>query len=373
MQMEGLRSVIVRTDTAGYPVEIARGAVRHVAERMAAAGLRPTSVAIICDTAVESSAAAAVDRSLRDAGIPVARIAMNASEDMKTLGTLGDLCERMLADGIDRAGAVVAVGGGVVGDVAGFAAATYMRGIACVQVPTTLLAMVDAAVGGKTAVNLARPDGSLAKNIIGSFAQPILVICDPESLATLPTRELRSGLAECVKHAVIADPEMLAWIAERIDPILAHDPATLAELVERNVRIKADVVGADEREQGRRAVLNLGHTFAHAIEALLHDECTHGEAVAIGTLAACRLAVELGLGTPDAEHAVRSALQQIGLPTAIPSPRSVAALIEAMGSDKKKQGGTLRLVVPFALGDVRLIRDVPDPALDAAWRSVGAR
>ena len=371
--MDGLQSIIVRTDASTYPVEVARGAVRHVAERMAAVGLRPSAIAIICDAAVESSAAAAVDRSFRDAGIRVARISMNASEDMKTLGTLGDLCERMLADGIDRAGAVVAVGGGVVGDVAGFAAATYMRGIACVQVPTTLLAMVDAAVGGKTAVNLARPDGSLAKNIIGSFAQPALVICDPESLATLPVRELRSGLAECVKHAVIADPSMLAWMVERIDPILAHDPATLAELVERNVRIKADVVGADEREQGRRAVLNLGHTFAHAIEALLHDECTHGEAVGIGTVAACRLAVEFGVGTPDAEHAVRTTLQQLGLPTAIPSPRTVAALTEAMGSDKKKQGGALRLVVPFSLGDVRVVRDVADPVLDAAWRAVGAR
>ncbi len=371
--MELIRSVIVRTHLTSYPVEVGRGSVRHVAERMAAVGVRPPSVAIICDTAVESLAAAAVERSLRDAGIPVARIAMNASEDMKTLGTLGDLCERMLADGIDRAGAVVAVGGGVVGDVAGFAAATYMRGIACVQVPTTLLAMVDAAVGGKTAVNLSRADGSLAKNIIGSFAQPLLVICDPESLATLPVREIRSGLAECVKHAVIADPEMLGWMMERIDPILARDPATLAELVERNVRIKADIVGADEREQGRRAVLNLGHTFAHAIEALLHDECTHGEAVAIGTLAACRLAIELGVGTPDTEQAVRDALQSLGLPTAIPSPKTVAALIEAMGSDKKKQGGALRLVVPFSLGDVRVVRDVTDPALDAAWRAVGAR
>jgi 3-dehydroquinate synthase len=256
--------------------------------------------------------------------------------------------------------------------VAGFAAATYMRGISCVQVPTTLLAMVDAAVGGKTAVNLVRADGTLAKNMVGSFAQPRLVVCDPECLATLPVRELRSGLAECVKHAVIADPAMLAWIRGRIDPILARDPATLAQLVARNVRIKAEVVGADEREDGRRAVLNLGHTFAHAIESLLHGECTHGEAVAIGTVAACRLAGVLGHGAPDMESAVRETLAAIGLPAALPVARPAEELLSAMASDKKKRGGALHLVVPFAFGDVRVLGDVPNDAVRAAWRAVGA-
>jgi 3-dehydroquinate synthase len=295
---------------------------------------------------------------------------MDATEDAKSLTTLGDLCERMLADGIDRDGAVVAVGGGVVGDVAGFAAATYMRGIPCVQVPTTLLAMVDAAVGGKTAVNLVRADGTLAKNIVGSVAQPRLVICDPEALATLPARALRSGLAECVKHAVIADPAMLTWITARIDPILAHDPDTLGALVARNIRIKAGVVGEDEREDGRRATLNLGHTFAHAIESLAHGAVTHGEAVAIGTLAACRLAT--GPAAADAERAVRSALEAIGLPTALPTAMPVERLVDAMASDKKRRGGVPRLVVPHGLADVRVEAGLPAARVAEAWRSVGA-
>ncbi len=368
--MGALESIVVRTPSASYPVEVARGAARRAAERMAAAGLRPHGVAVVCDSAVESSTAREVDRSLAADGVQVARISMPATEESKSLATLGDLCERMLADGIDRSGAVVAVGGGVVGDVAGFAAATYMRGIACVQVPTTLLAMVDAAVGGKTAVNLVRADGTIAKNLVGSIAQPRLVLCDPEALATLPARELRSGLAECVKHAVIADPAMLAWIEERIDPILARDPDTLGALVARNVRIKAGVVGEDEREDGRRAVLNLGHTFAHAIESLAHGEVTHGEAVAIGTLAACRLAP--GPAAADAERAVRSALAAIGLPSALAAPIPVGRLVAAMASDKKRRGGVLRLVVPHGLADVRLESGIPADLLEDAWRSVGA-
>lgn len=369
--MNGIDSIEVRTASARYDAVVGRGALRHAAALMADRGLRPSACAIVCDAAVEHGAAKSVDDSLLAAGTRSVRITMAATEDSKSLATLGDLCERMLADGIDRDGAVIAVGGGVVGDVAGFAAATYMRGIPCVQVPTTLLAMVDAAVGGKTAVNLVRADGSIAKNIVGSIAQPRLVICDPEALATLPARALRSGLAECVKHAVIADPAMLGWITARIDPILAHDPDTLGALVARNIRIKAGVVGEDEREDGRRAVLNLGHTFAHAIESLAHGEVTHGEAVAIGTLAACRLAP--GPAADDAERAVRSALQAIGLPTALPAAMPVERLMDGMASDKKRRGGVLRLVVPHGLADVRVEAGLPAARVAEAWRSVGAR
>lgn len=370
--MDGPQTITVAAASATYPVEIARGAVRHVAALMASAGLRPSAAAVVCDRAVEHSAAREVERSLADAGIRASRIAVAAEESSKTLGTLGDLCERMLDDGLDRSSAVVAVGGGIVGDVAGFAAAAFMRGIPCVQVPTTLLAMVDASVGGKTAVNLLRADGTLVKNLMGSFAQPRLVACDPETLSTLPAREVRGGLAECVKHAVIADPAMLAWIEARIEPILARDPDTMAELVARNVRVKAEVVGADEHERGRRAELNLGHTFAHAIESVLHGECTHGEAVAIGMVAACRLATETGLGSCGAEVAVCRALEAAGLPTALPRPVDALRLRDAMATDKKRQGGVPRLVVPFALGVVRVVSGVPDASVLAAWRAVGA-
>lgn len=365
-------TVHVRTASASYDVVVGAGAVRHVAGLMSAAGLRPAACAVVCDAAVADGPAKSVEESLHAAGVRTARLPLQASEEAKTLDTLGDLCVRMVAAGIDRAGAVVAVGGGVVGDVAGFAAATFMRGIPCVQVPTTLLAMVDASVGGKTAVNLRRPDGVLAKNMVGSVVQPRLVACDPEALGTLPARELRSGLAECVKHALIADHAMLGWMSERADPILAHDPATLADLVARNVRIKAAVVGLDEREDGPRAVLNLGHTFAHAIEALAHDRVTHGEAVGIGTLAACRLGAEVaGLG-PGVERSVREILGRLGLPVALPGPMPVANLVLAMATDKKRRGGVPRLVVPHAPGDVRVHEDLPAAAIERAWRSVGA-
>lgn len=366
-------TIDVRTASAHYAVETGRGLVRHAAERMAAHGVRPTSVALICDHAVQATSAAAVDASLRAGGARTARIAMQARESGKTLATAGDLCERMLADGFDRSSAVVAVGGGVVGDVAGFVAATYMRGVACVQVPTTLLAMVDASVGGKTAVNLMRADGTLAKNIVGVFQQPRLVICDPEALGTLPMRELRSGLAECVKHAVIADPPMLAWIVEHADPLLAHDPDALGMLVARNVAIKAAIVSEDEREEGRRALLNLGHTFGHAIEAVLHGACTHGEAVAIGCVAACRLAAQLGMGAGAPEAELRRVLERVGLPVALPVARTVAELVAAMAADKKKIQGRLRLIVPVAAGDVRIVEGPPAAAVEAAWRAVGAQ
>ena len=364
-------AITVRTAASAYDVLVGRGVLRCVAECAAARGLRPAAVAVACDASVEA-AAQAVSAGFRGQGIPATVLPVRASEEGKSLAALGDLCDRMLSAGIDRAGAVVAVGGGIVGDLAGFAAATYMRGVACIQVPTTLLAMVDAAVGGKTAVNLVRADGTLAKNAVGSFAQPRLVACDPEVLASLPSRELRSGLAECIKHAVIADPAMLPWILERADPILAHDPATLAELVERNVRIKAGIVAADEREDGVRAVLNLGHTFAHAIESLAHGAVTHGEAVAIGTVAACRLGTLVAGCRGEVESAVRDAVGRVGLPSAVPAGLAVERLLGAMAADKKRRGGVPRLVVPHALGDVRVHGGIDPSAVRQAWSAVGA-
>jgi 3-dehydroquinate synthase len=248
-----------------------------------------------------------------------------------------------------------------------------------VQAPTTLLAMVDASVGGKTAVNLVRADGTIAKNLIGVFQQPRLVVCDPEALGTLPARELRSGLAECVKHALIADEPMLGWIESNADPLLAHDPDALGELVARNVAIKASIVAQDEREQGVRALLNLGHTFAHAIESLLHGACTHGEAVAIGTVAACRLGRELGIAPASLEERVRAVLGRVGLPLALPAGAGTgahagaAALLQAMAADKKKRDGALRLIVPAAPGDVRIVDAPATGAILAAWHAVGAR
>ena len=369
--MPAPQNIEVSTASARYVVAVGRGVSRHVAGLMREAGLRPTSCAIVCDAAVET-AARMIESDLSVSGAPASVLPVHASEAAKSLGALGELCDRMLSAGLDRAGAVVAVGGGVVGDLAGFAASVYMRGVPCIQVPTTLLAMVDASVGGKTAVNLLRADGTLAKNAIGTFAQPRLVACDPELLGTLPVRELRSGLAECIKHAVISDPSQLGWIEANADPILARDPDVLAELVARNVRIKAAVVSADEREEGGRAVLNLGHTFAHAIESLAHTEVTHGEAVAIGTLAACRLGLLVAGCSPDVEFAVRRATRRVGLPCAVPGTPGTDRLMAAMAADKKRRGGVPRLVVPHALGDVRVHEGIAESSVRAAWAAVGA-
>ena len=363
-------AIDVRTASAAYQVLVGRGLAREVGARMRAAGVRAAQAAVVCDDAVATGAGAAVLASLAAVGVGAVRLPLHASEDGKTLAAVERLCAAMLDAGLDRGSAVVAVGGGVVGDVAGLAAATYMRGVACVQVPTTLLAMVDASVGGKTAVNLVRTDGTLAKNMVGSFAQPRLVACDPDVLGTLPARELRSGLAECVKHALIADPAMLAWIEANADPLHAADPDTLGELVARNVRIKAAVVGEDEREEGRRALLNLGHTFAHAAEARMHDAVTHGEAVAIGLVAACALGEAMGTTDPALRRRTVDVLQRVGLPVRLPRPVPAAELVAAMASDKKKRDGALRFVVPHAAGDVRVEAGVAPAQVERAWAAV---
>jgi 3-dehydroquinate synthase len=368
--MQPSRTVTVDAPSGRSCIEFGGGLRRHVGARMAAAGLAPTRVAVVRDAGVPESLAAEVRAGL---GVPTVDVAVPGGEASKSLESLASVAARMLDGGIDRGGAVVAVGGGAIGDLAGFAAATFMRGIPCVQVPTTLLAMVDASVGGKSAVNLRCIDGSIAKNMLGAIVQPPLVVVDPECLATLPPRELRSGIAECVKHAVIADEPMLGWIASHADALRAADPASLLELAERNVRIKASVVAGDERDDGARATLNLGHTFAHAIESSMHASCTHGEAVAIGLVAACRLAGVLGAaGAGALEERVRAVLAAVGLPAALPSPRPAAGLRAAMASDKKRRGGALRLVVPFAAGDVRAGIGAPDAAIEEAWRAVGA-
>lgn len=364
-------TIDVQTESADYRVLVGRGLVREVGARLRSAGIRPRIAAIVCDESVGAGAGSAVEASLASAGIATLRLPMPASEERKTLATVESLCAAMLDVGLDRACAVVAVGGGVVGDVAGFAAATYMRGIACIQVPTTLLAMVDASVGGKTAVNLVRGDGTLAKNMIGSFTQPGMVVCDPEVLATLPARDLRSGLAECVKHALIADPAMLAWIEANADPLHAADPDTLCELVARNVRIKARIVGEDEREAALRAYLNLGHTFAHAIEARMHGAVTHGEAVAIGLVAACALGEAMGVTDPALRVRTVAVLQRVGLPVTLPRAVRAGELLDAMASDKKKRDGALRFVVPHAAGNVQVEFGVPAALVGRAWAAVG--
>ncbi|MGZ4107340.1 MAG: 3-dehydroquinate synthase, partial [Tumebacillaceae bacterium] len=250
---------------------------------------------------------------------------------------------------------VLALGGGVVGDFAGFLAATYMRGIDFVQLPTTLLAH-DSAVGGKVAVNLPQ-----VKNIVGAFHQPLAVIYDTEALKTLPVRELRSGLAEAIKHGIILDRELFNWVADRVEPILSCDDQTMAELLARSCRIKVQVVAEDEREQGLRAILNFGHTLGHAVEGLSPlDEVKHGEGVAIGMVAAAQLSEMLGLCTQEAVDEVERVVLAADLPTRIPSALRADELIASMRQDKKATGGTMTFVLMRSIGEVEIHKDVPE-------------
>lgn len=287
-------------------------------------------------------------------------IKVPVGEQHKTLGTVGMIYEGLLAGGIDRQGTVVALGGGVVGDMAGFAAATYMRGVEFVQCPTTLLAMVDASVGGKTGVDL--PQG---KNLVGAFKQPRMVLADVGTLATLPREEFAAGMAEVVKHGLIGDPDLWAqledghWNGEDGD---ARTHPDLQGLVAQAIRVKRDVVEEDPFERGRRAVLNLGHTFGHAIEQVSGYTIRHGEGVAMGLVAAARLSADLGHCGLGLVERIEGLLTRLGLPTRIPGLEA-AALLRAMGSDKKKMGGRLRFVLLRDVGEVFVSGEVEEEAV----------
>lgn len=270
---------------------------------------------------------------------------MSDAESAKTMRTVEALCRALVQAGADRKSLLVAVGGGVVGDVAGFVAASYLRGVALVHVPTTVVAQVDSSIGGKTGVNL--PEG---KNLVGAFYPPRLIIADTEMLRTLPEREFRGGLAEIIKHAIIADARMFAYLEANMEKVQRRDHAALGYLIPANVRIKAQVVSRDERESGLREILNFGHTFGHALESVTHyKRYQHGEAVAWGMMAAALLGHEIGVTRADDVSRIVSLVRRMGpLP---PWPRVPAkALIDAMRSDKKTRDGQLRFVLTPCIG-----------------------
>ncbi len=275
-------------------------------------------------------------------------------ERFKTLDTYERIMDSLMAHGHDRGTTLIALGGGVVGDITGFAAATYQRGVGFVQVPTTLLAQVDSSVGGKTAVN--HPRG---KNMIGAFHQPRLVVADTDVLRTLPERELRSGVAEVIKYGVIRDPDLYRYLDDRRAEIMACDGKAMTHIVTRSCAIKAKVVAADERESGERAILNFGHTFGHAIEVLTDYEWLHGEAVALGMLMAADLSCRMGWLDPAQARDLRRLVDAFGFPT-IPANRLAPDdMLEVMGHDKKVTKGRLRLVLIRGLGEVVVTDDVP--------------
>jgi 3-dehydroquinate synthase len=300
--------------------------------------------------------------SLERAGIRVDIATVPAGESTKSASHADQLWRLMLEFGSDRKSVVVAVGGGVVGDLAGFVAATYTRGIRFVQVPTTLLAQVDSSVGGKVGINLPG-----AKNMVGAFWQPSAVLIDTDVLNTLPLREYRSGLAEVVKYGVILDADFFAYLEANIDGLNQREASAMRHIVARSCELKAQVVSADEREEtGLRAVLNYGHTFCHAIEAETgYGTYLHGEAVAIGMLCASRLAESLGRIDPEVTRRQRELLEAVGLPLSVPEV-SHEVLIRAMQKDKKTEHGQLRFVLPSRLGHVELVSDVPEKLVRAA-------
>lgn len=349
----GLLRLPVTGPEGAYDLCLGDGILKDAGRLIAHRGAKPGRAAIVTNPMLLSHTETLAG-SLAAAGFDPAICQVPEGEQHKTLATVADLYTQFLAAGLDRTGCVLALGGGVVGDMAGFAAATYLRGVPFVQLPTSLLAMVDASVGGKTGVDL--PQG---KNLVGAFKQPLAVIMDTATLQTLPSAEFRSGLAEIVKHGIIGAPAMFEQ--------LEHEgPVSLLQLVADAVRVKIAVVEEDPFERGRRATLNLGHTFGHALELVSEYTLRHGEAVAIGLVAAANMAVELGRCDPLLAGRIRGLLDRLGLPVAAPG-YDVDAVLAAMGHDKKRAGKRLRFVIPQALGDVQVI---DDPGADVVRRAV---
>jgi len=359
-------TVEVKTAGGAYPIRIGAGLLR---DPIAWAGLpKATQAVIVSNTTVDALYRAALAEALAPCYRDVGAIALPDGESFKDWPTLNRIFDHLLEHRCDRKTVLFALGGGVVGDMAGFAAATYMRGVPFVQVPTTLLAQVDSSVGGKTAIN-----HPLGKNMIGAFYQPRRVVCDLDTLDTLPAREFAAGLAEVIKYGPIADAAFLDWTETNLDALLARDRAALTHAVRRSCEIKAAVVGEDEREGGLRAILNFGHTFGHAIETGLgHGAWLHGEAVGCGMVMAADLSVRLGRVPSAFAGRLRRLVERAGLPVQAPA-LGVERFLQLMRVDKKAEGGEIRFVVVDAPGRASL-RAAPDEIVAAVIEShcVGA-
>ena len=350
-------------DFRPYEVVVGRGLLGGLGGRVAP--LAQGRTVVITDETVAGLHGKAALASLKAAGAPGRLLTVPPGEGSKSFAELERVIDRMLAFQLDRKDVVVALGGGVVGDLAGLAAALFMRGIDFVQVPTTLLAQVDSSVGGKTAIDTPR-----GKNLVGAFHQPRLVVADIDVLATLPERQLRSGWAEVLKHGLICDPAFFDWLAGEGAVGAGGDPAALERAVVRSVEIKSAIVGEDEKEAGRRALLNLGHTFGHAVEAELgfdETKLTHGEAVALGCALAFRYSAETGSCPPQEAARVEAVLAAAGLPTRLRQAGAFrgAALVKRMAGDKKAEGGRLTLILARRIGDAFTAKDVDAAAVTA--------
>jgi 3-dehydroquinate synthase len=320
--------------------------------------------AIVTDKQAGSHYLATLVDSLKKSGIESIAAVLPGGEDHKTLTDLLPVFDQFLEAKIERTTPVIALGGGLVGDMAGFVAATILRGVPLIQIPTTLLAMVDASIGGKTGVNAA-----VGKNLIGAFHQPIAVLADPEVLRTLAKREFSSGLAECIKHEIIRDADGFALLEKNITAILQLDMNLLTELIAHNVRIKAKVVEADPFEHGERAHLNFGHTFGHAIEKVSNFSYTHGESIAMGMVAATNLAIDLKMLEASARDRIIRLIATAGLPTG-GMTLDTTAVFQTMAFDKKVKSSQLRLILPDRIGHVVIRDDVESKRISAAIESL---
>lgn len=365
----------VTTTTASYPVVVEAGALASLPMRLEALGLRG-SLWLICDGAVESLYAAPLAERLRAAGFTLHTYRVPPGDASKSPAQLGELHTWMIAGGVERRDAVLALGGGVVGNLAGFAAATILRGIAVVQMPTTLLSMVDAAVGGKTGIN-----HPLGKNLIGAFHQPRLVLADTDTLASLPPHALREGWSEVIKHGVIRDAGLFAELEQLADSCGWSESApgglwdatnsarttALSNIIRRAVAVKVEVVSLDEFERGERITLNYGHTIGHAVEQLSHYGLLHGEAVAVGMHAEARIAQLMGMCDANLVNRQAALLHAYGLNTALPA-YDLDAILALTMRDKKVLAKKIRWVLPTAIGTVQVRDDVPDELLRRALR-----
>ncbi len=361
-----MQTVRVALAERAYPIHIGAGLLERA--DLLVPLLPQRRVALVTNHTVAPLYLDRVARALEAAGVASARVVVPDGEAHKDWSTLNKVFDALLENRCDRKTAIVALGGGVIGDLAGFAAATYQRGVPFVQLPTTLLAQVDSSVGGKTAIN-----HPLGKNMIGAFYQPLAVLADMDTLATLPPAELRAGLAEVIKHGAIHDAAYFDWLEANLDALLRLDRGALAYAVKRSVEIKAAVVSVDERETGPRALLNFGHTFGHAIEAGLgFGVWLHGEAVAAGMVMAADLSARLGLLERDAAERLHRLIARVGLPAAGPA-LGPDRYLDLMAVDKKAEGGRIRFILLDRLGAARVVDQVPHDALRATLSACSAK
>ncbi|HZZ32015.1 MAG TPA: 3-dehydroquinate synthase [Phenylobacterium sp.] len=366
------RRIAVGLGARSYEVVVGPGLIDRAGEALAPL-LKRRRTAVVSDETVWGLHGTRLTAALEGAGIAVSPVIVPPGEQTKSFEGLAEVSDRLLALELDRGDLLTAFGGGVVGDLAGFAAAIYKRGIDFVQIPTTLLAQVDSSVGGKTAIDTAR-----GKNLVGAFHQPRLVLADLDVLATLPTREMRCGYAEVIKYGLLGDFGFFEWLEANAGGVLAREPEALAQAVARSVQMKAEIVAEDETEQGRRALLNLGHTFGHALEAETGygDALLHGEAVAAGMALAFRFSAAQGLCEAQEATRASAAIAAAGLPATLAEVSSRAfdatQLVRHMAQDKKAEDGQLTFILARRLGEAFVAKQVDAAAVTAFLRTEGA-